>query len=166
MSPDKHAFPERVHVVVVYYRVSEILVDLRILILFSSLNPVDNWAQVLILAEAQPVLGKEGEYERCLQWQSCSGTACLTMWSEETAFLCMLFFVKYIFYDTPVNWKRSPGKPHHTTENSGIYIFYMQAQEGCEEIPLVQGKEQQLRFAAAAVKRYSMFKVRETQVRR
>ena len=34
-----------------------------------------------------------------------------------------------------------------------------------EEIPLVQGKEQWLRFAGAAVKRYPMPKVRETQVR-
>ena len=34
---------------------------------------------------------------------------------------------------------------------------------GCEEIPLVQGKEQQLRFAGAAVKRYPMSKVRETE---
>ena len=33
-----------------------------------------------------------------------------------------------------------------------------------EEIPLIQGKEQ-LRFSAAAVKRYPMPKVRETQVR-
>ena len=37
---------------------------------------------------------------------------------------------------------------------------------GGEEIPLVQGKEQQLRFAGAAVKRYPTPKVRETQVRR
>ena len=37
---------------------------------------------------------------------------------------------------------------------------------GGEEIPLVKGKEQWLRFAGAAVKRYPMFKVRETQVRR
>ena len=36
---------------------------------------------------------------------------------------------------------------------------------GGEEIPLVQGKEQQLRFSGAAVKIYSMSKVRETQVR-
>ena len=36
---------------------------------------------------------------------------------------------------------------------------------GGEEIPLVQGKEQWLRFAGAAVKRYTMPKVRETQVR-
>ena len=36
---------------------------------------------------------------------------------------------------------------------------------GCEEIPLVQGKEQRLCFAGAAVKRYPMSRVRETQVR-
>ena len=37
---------------------------------------------------------------------------------------------------------------------------------GSEEIPLVQGKEQWLRFAGAAKKRYPTPKVRETQVRR
>ena len=36
---------------------------------------------------------------------------------------------------------------------------------GDEEIPLVQGKDQRLRFARAAVKRYPMPKVRETLVR-
>ena len=36
---------------------------------------------------------------------------------------------------------------------------------GNEEIPLIQGKEQWLRFAGAAVKRYPMPKVRETQVK-
>ena len=36
---------------------------------------------------------------------------------------------------------------------------------GSEEITLVQGKEQRLHFAGAAVKRYPMPKVRETQVR-
>ena len=35
-----------------------------------------------------------------------------------------------------------------------------------EETPLVQGKEQRLHFAGAAMKRYPMSKVRETQVRR
>ena len=34
-----------------------------------------------------------------------------------------------------------------------------------EEIPLVQGKEQRLHFAGAAVKRYPTPKVRETRVR-
>ena len=37
---------------------------------------------------------------------------------------------------------------------------------GSEETPLIQGKEQRLRFAGAAVKRYPTPKVRETQVRR
>ena len=37
---------------------------------------------------------------------------------------------------------------------------------GSEEIPLIQGKEQRLCFAGAAVKRYPTPKVRETQVRR
>ena len=37
---------------------------------------------------------------------------------------------------------------------------------GSEEIPLIQGKEQQLHFAGAAVKRYPRSKIRETQVRR
>ena len=36
---------------------------------------------------------------------------------------------------------------------------------GGEEIPLNQGKEQRLRFAGPAVKRYPMPKIRETQVR-
>ena len=36
---------------------------------------------------------------------------------------------------------------------------------GGEEIPFIQGKEQRLRFAGAAVKRYPTPKVRETQVR-
>ena len=36
---------------------------------------------------------------------------------------------------------------------------------GSKEIPLIQGKEQRLCFAGAAVKRYPMPKVRETQVR-
>ena len=37
---------------------------------------------------------------------------------------------------------------------------------GSKEIPLIQGKEQWLCFAGAAVKRYPTPKVRETQVRR
>ena len=34
---------------------------------------------------------------------------------------------------------------------------------GGEEIPLIQGKEQRLRFAGAAMKRYPTSKVRETK---
>ena len=37
--------------------------------------------------------------------------------------------------------------------------------DGGKEIPLVKGKEQQLCFAGAAMKRYPTPKVRETQVR-
>ena len=45
-------------------------------------------------------------------------------------------------------------------------LFHVQGQKGRrEEIPLGQGKEQQLHFAGAAVKRYPTSKVRETQVR-
>ena len=36
---------------------------------------------------------------------------------------------------------------------------------GGEEIPLIQGKEQWLSFAGAAMKRYPKSKVRETAVR-
>ena len=43
----------------------------------------------------------------------------------------------------------------------------IESQEGrWEEIPLIQGKEQRLCFAGAAMKRYPTPKVRETQVRR
>ena len=43
---------------------------------------------------------------------------------------------------------------------------HTEGQEGWqEEIPLIQGKEQQLCFAGPAVKRYPTPKVRETQVR-
>ena len=35
-----------------------------------------------------------------------------------------------------------------------------------EEMPFVQGKEQRLCFAGAAVKRYPTSRVRETQIRR
>ena len=43
----------------------------------------------------------------------------------------------------------------------------MKARKGSgEEIPLVEGKEQWLHFAGAAVKRYPTPKIRETQLRR
>ena len=46
------------------------------------------------------------------------------------------------------------------------YSTFKVRRGGYEEIPLVQGKEQWLRFAGAAVKAYPTFTVRETQVRR
>ena len=46
-------------------------------------------------------------------------------------------------------------------------LSHVEGQEGgSEEIPFIQGKEQELHFAGAAVKRYPTSKVRETQVRR
>ncbi|MES9315679.1 hypothetical protein ABEQ28_12390, partial [Cutibacterium acnes] len=45
------------------------------------------------------------------------------------------------------------------------YSMFKVRRASSEEIPLVQGKEQRLRFSGAAVKRYPTSKVRETQVR-
>ena len=45
------------------------------------------------------------------------------------------------------------------------YSAFKVRRGGREEIPLVQGKEQWLRFAGAAMKRYPTSKVRESLVR-
>ena len=55
----------------------------------------------------------------------------------------------------------------HTVKGFGIVnkaeIAMLKVRKGSgEEIPLIQGKEQWLHFAGAAVKRYPMPKVRET----
>ena len=52
---------------------------------------------------------------------------------------------------------------HRRAERS--YSTFKVRRGGREEIPLVQGREQRLCFAGAAVKRYPKSKVRETQVR-
>ena len=52
---------------------------------------------------------------------------------------------------------------HRRAERS--YSTFKVRRGSREEIPLVQGKEQRLRFAGAAMKRYPTSKVRETQVR-
>jgi len=52
---------------------------------------------------------------------------------------------------------------HRRAERS-YSTFKVRTGDG-EETSLVQGKEQQLRFTGAAVKRYPTPKVRETQVR-
>ena len=46
------------------------------------------------------------------------------------------------------------------------YSTFKVRRGGCEEIPLIQGKEQWLCFVAAAMKRCPPPQVRETQVRR
>ena len=45
------------------------------------------------------------------------------------------------------------------------YSMFKVRRGSSEEMPFVQGKEQRLCFAGAAVKRYPTSKVRETQVR-
>ena len=45
------------------------------------------------------------------------------------------------------------------------YSMFKVRRGSSEEIPLVQGKEQQLCFAGEAVKRYPTYKIRETEVR-
>ena len=45
------------------------------------------------------------------------------------------------------------------------YFTFKVRRGGHEKLPLIQGKEQWLRFAGAAVKRCPTFKVRETQAR-
>ena len=52
---------------------------------------------------------------------------------------------------------------HRRAERS--YSTFKVRRGGGEEIPLLQGKEQRLHFAGAAMKRYPTAKVRETQVR-
>ena len=52
---------------------------------------------------------------------------------------------------------------HRRAERS--YSTFKVRRGGPEEIPLIQGKEQWLRFAGAAVKRYPTSKVRKTEVR-
>ena len=51
---------------------------------------------------------------------------------------------------------------HRRAESS--YSKFKVRRGGREEIPIIQSKEQRLCFAGAAVKRYPMSKVRETQV--
>ena len=51
-------------------------------------------------------------------------------------------------------------------QEGGEELLHIQGQEGGrEEIPLLQGKEQQLSFTGAAIKRNPMSKVRDTKVR-
>ena len=52
---------------------------------------------------------------------------------------------------------------HRRAERS--YSTFKVRRGGREEIPLIQSKEQRLRFAGAAMKRYPTSKVRETPVR-
>ena len=55
--------------------------------------------------------------------------------------------------------------PYMTTGKTIACSTFKVRRAGREEIPLIQGKEQQLHFAGAAMKRYPVSKVRETQIR-
>ena len=55
---------------------------------------------------------------------------------------------------------------HQRRRAERSYSVIKVRRDSCEEIPLVQGKEQRLRFAGAAMKRHPTSKVRNTQVRR
>ena len=55
---------------------------------------------------------------------------------------------------------------HGSRRDERSYSTFKIRKGGREEIPLIQGKEQRLCFAGAAMKRYPTSKVRETQVRR
>ena len=69
----------------------------------------------------------------------------------------------YILYSNPMSkewWL------HGCRRAKRSYSMFKVRRGGGEEIPLVQGKEQQLHFAGAAMKRDPMSNVRKTQVRR
>ena len=54
---------------------------------------------------------------------------------------------------------------HGRRRAEGSYSTFKVRRGSHEEIDLIQGKDQWLCFAGAAVKKYPMSKVRETQVR-
>ena len=54
---------------------------------------------------------------------------------------------------------------HRRRRAKRSYSKFKVRRDSGEDILLIQGKEQQLRFAGAALKRYPTPKVRETQVR-
>ena len=73
----------------------------------------------------------------------------------------------YVFTAAPA--KRNPTSKerrlHRHRRAKRRYSTFKVMRGSREEILLVQGKEQQLGFAGAAMKRYPTFNVRETQVR-
>ena len=63
------------------------------------------------------------------------------------------------------NPKSKEQRLHKRRRGPRSYATFKVRRGGREEIPLIQGKKQQLLFAGAAVKRYPTSKVKETQVR-
>ena len=91
---------------------------------------------------------------------------------QKTSISALLTMPKPLTLDHNKLWKilKEMGIPDHLTcllRNlyAGQEATFKVRRGGSEEIPLVQGKEQRLRFAGAAGKRFPTSKVRETQVR-
>ena len=86
---------------------------------------------------------------------------------RETHYL-LLVYLLYIYYYWFIKRSNPTSKEQQVrrcrrAERS--FSTFKVRKGGHEEIPLVQGKEQQLCFAGADVKRYPTPKARETQVR-
>ena len=75
-------------------------------------------------------------------------------------YIYIYLIINLSIYMSKEQWLRG----HRRAERS--YSTFKVRRGSGEEIPLVQGKEQWLCFAGAAVKRHPTSKVRETQVRR
>ena len=88
-------------------------------------------------------------------------------WGTRVSFISVFLGVYAQQWDSWVVWHTPAQKQwlwgRRRAERS--YPKFRVRRDSCEEIPLVQGKEQWLCFAGAAVKRTTMSKVRETQVR-
>ena len=95
------------------------------------------------------------------------GSSSITSWqiNGET----MKTKTDFIFLDSKITAKRSNPRSkewlHGPRRAERSYSTFKVRRGSHEEIPLVQGKEQPLHFAGAAMKRYPTCKVRETQVR-
>ena len=76
--------------------------------------------------------------------------------------MCRVFYCVALEKSNPMSKDR---RLHGCRRAERNYSMFKVRRGGREEIPLVQGKEQRLHFAGAAVKRYPTTKVRETQVR-
>ena len=70
-----------------------------------------------------------------------------------------------VFFNTTDNNLSLPRGPTLGAAAERSYFTFKVRRGGHEEIPFIQCKEQRLHFAGAAVKRYSTYKARETQVR-
>ena len=69
------------------------------------------------------------------------------------------------FFDDPADIGNLISRSSAFSKTSLNISMFKVRRVGCEKIPLIQGKEQQLLFAGAAMSRYPTSKVRENQVR-